>query len=158
MRIKERAFDGSTTYLLTAHRLRSVIGGISGFSEFTPVCFPHREAILLLMRAFLMGGNCFFITGTFFCHVAGVLRGYKGACLYICLRDTHLVHLLFQRADTPTFTYADFHFELLHSVPNEDLFIYEVTRGSFSMRFFAFGIDVSARCGALENVKLVYFV
>jgi hypothetical protein len=158
MRINDRAFDGSTTYLLTAQRLRNVVGGISGFSEFTPVYFPHREAIFMLMRAFLMGGNCFFITGTYVCHVAGVLSGYRGACLYICLTDTHLVHLLFQRAVTPTFTYADFHFELLHSVPNEDLFIYTVTRGSFSMRFFVFGIDVSARCGPLANVNLVYFV
>ena len=112
----------------------------------------------MLMRAFLMGGNCFFITGTFACHVAGVLSGYKGACLYICLTDTHLVRLLFQRADTPTFNYADFHFELQHSITLEDLFIYEVTRGWFSMKFFVFGIDVSARCGPLSNVNLVYFI
>ena len=59
-------------------------------------CFPHREALFTLMRAFLMGGNCFFITGTFACHVAGVLSGYKDACLYICLTDTHLVRLLFK--------------------------------------------------------------
>ena len=83
MRVNERAFDGSTTYLMTAQHLLSVVGGISGFSEFTPVCFPHREAIFMLMRAFLMGGNCFLITGTFACHVAGVLSGYKVACLYM---------------------------------------------------------------------------
>ena len=104
MGVNERAFDGSSTYLMTAKHLRSVVGGrISGFSEFTPVCFPHSEALFTLMRAFLMGGNCFFKTGTFACHVAGVLSGYKGACLYICLTDTHLVRLPFQRADTPTF-------------------------------------------------------
>ena len=87
MRINDRAFDRSTTYLLTAQRLCNVIGGISGFSEFTPVYFPHREAIFLLMRAFLMGGICFFITGTFVCHVAGVLSGYRGACLYIYMSN-----------------------------------------------------------------------
>ena len=130
MRVNEKAFDGSTTYLMTAQQLRSVVGGgISRFSEFTPVCFPHREALFKLIRAFLMGGNCFIITGTFACHVAGVLSGYKGACLYICLTVAHLVRLLFQRADTPTFNYADFHFELQYSITLEDLFIYEVTRG-----------------------------
>jgi hypothetical protein len=90
------------------------------------------------MKAFLMGGNCFFLTGTFASHVAGVLSGYNRACLYIFLTDTHLVLLLFQRADTPTFTYAEFHFELQHTVLPEDLFVYKVTKGSFSMKFFVF--------------------
>ena len=90
--------------------------------------------------------------------MARVLSGYKSACLYITLTDTHLVRLLNQRADTPTFTYADFHFELQHTVLPEDLFIYKVTKGTFCMKFFVFGIDVSARCGPLSNVDLVYFI
>ena len=85
MRLNEKAFNGSTSYLMTAKHLRSFVGvSISGFSGFTPVCFPHREALFTLMKSFLMGGNYFFLTGTFACHVAGVLSGYKGACLYIC--------------------------------------------------------------------------
>ena len=57
MRVNEKAFNGTTSYLMTAKHLRSVVGGaISGFSEFTPVCFPHREALFTLMRALLMGG------------------------------------------------------------------------------------------------------
>jgi hypothetical protein len=73
------AFSGSKSYLMTAKHLRSVVGGgISGFSKFTPVCFPHIKALFTIMRAFLVGGNCFFLTGTFACYVAGVLRGYKG--------------------------------------------------------------------------------
>jgi hypothetical protein len=56
MRVNEKAYSGSTSYLMTAKHLRSVIGGgISGFSEFTPVCFPHREVVFTLMKAFLMG-------------------------------------------------------------------------------------------------------
>ena len=78
-----------------------------------------------------MCGNCFFLTGTFACHVAGVLSGYTGACLYISLTDTQLVRLIFQRADTPTFTYAEFHFELQHSLRLQGykgLVLYEVLR------------------------------
>ena len=97
MRIDGRAFDGSTPYLMTAKHLHAVAGrSISWFSTFTSICFPHREAIYMLMGAFLLGGNCSFLSGTFACHVAGILNGYKGACLYITLSDTYLVRLLFQ--------------------------------------------------------------
>ena len=89
------------------------------------LCFPHREAIYMLMRAFLLGGNCFFLSGTFACHVAGILSGYKGAYLYITLSDTYLVCLLFQRIDAPTFSHAGFLFELLLSVQHDDFFVHK---------------------------------
>jgi len=146
MRIDGRAFDGSMSYLMTAKHLRAVAGhNISWFSTFTPVCFPHREAIYMLVRALLLGRNCFFLSGTFVSHVAGILSGYKGACLYITLLDTYLFRLLFQRIAVPTFSHAGFLFELLHSVQHDDLYVYQVSKDSFSMRFFVFGVDVSAR-------------
>ena len=93
IRLVHHVSDDGTTPAQCRRRLDLWILGV-----YT-LCFPHREALFTLMRAFLMGGNCFFITGTFACHVADVLSGYKRACLYICLTDTHLVRLLFQRAD-----------------------------------------------------------
>ena len=92
MRIHDRAFTGSTSYLATAKHLQTVTGkNISLFSEFMPTCFPHREYLYLLMRAFLVAGNCFFFSGTFVAHVAGILNGYRGICLCITLTDTQFV-------------------------------------------------------------------
>jgi hypothetical protein len=85
----------------------------------------------MLMRALLLGGNCFFLSGTFVSHVAGVLSAYKGACLYITLSDTYMVRLLFQRMAVPTFSHAGFLFELLHSVQHDELYVYQVSKGSF---------------------------
>ena len=159
MRVDGRAFDGSTSYLTTVKHLRAVAGrNITWFSTFTPVCFSHKEALYMLMRALLLGGNCFFLSGTFFSHVAGILSGYKGACLYITPSDTYLVRLLFRRMAVPTFSHSGFLFELLHSVQQDELYVYRISKDSFSMRFFVFGVDVSARCGPLSNVDFAYFV
>jgi hypothetical protein len=112
----------------------------------------------MLMRAFLLGGNCFFLSGTFVSHVARILSGYKCVCLYITLSDTYLVRLLFQRIAVPKFSHAGFMFELLQSVQHDDFFLYKASKDSFSMRFFVFEVDVSARCGPLSNVDFVYFI
>jgi len=97
MKINDTALNGSTSYLATTKHLQTVAGkNISWFSEFTPTCFPFRETLYLLMSAFLRGGNCFFLSGTFVSHVAGILDGYRGACLYITVTDIYLVRLLFQ--------------------------------------------------------------
>ena len=148
MKINDTAFNGSTSYLATAKHLQTVSGNyISWFSEITPTCFPFRETLYLLMSAFLRGGNCFFLSGTFVSHVAGILDGYKGACLYITLTDSYLVRLPFQRIDSPTFHYSGFVFQLLHSVLEDYLFFYKITKDSFSMKVFVFGIDVSHLVG-----------
>ena len=132
MKINDIAFNGSTSYLATAKHLQKVPGKyISWISEITPTCFPFRETLYLLMSAFLRGGNCFFLSGTFVSHVAGILDGYKGACLYITLTDTYLVRLLFQRIDSPTFHYSAFLFQLLHSVIEDYLFFYKITTDTF---------------------------
>jgi len=79
-------------------------------------------------------------------------------CLYIALTDTYLVCLLFQRIDSPTFHYSGFVFQLLHSVLEDDVFVYKITKDNFSMKVFVFGIDVSTRCGPLSNVDFTHFV
>ena len=132
MKINDTAFNGSTSYLATAKHLQTVSGNyISWFSEITPTCFPFRETLYLLMSAFLRGGNCFFLSGTFVFHVAGILGGFKCACLFITLTDTYFVRLLFQRIDTPTFNYSDFVFQLLNSVSEDDFLIYKITMDNF---------------------------
>ena len=103
MKINDTAFDGSTSYLETVKHLQTVAGKISWFSEFTPTRFPFRENIYFLMFAFLKGGNCFYLSGTFVYYVAGLFDAFKGATLYITLTDTYLTRLLFQRIDSPTF-------------------------------------------------------
>ena len=147
------------SYLLTDKHLHAVADrNISWFSTFTTVCFPHSEAIYTLMRAFLLGENCFFFSGTFACHVAGILSGYKCACLYITPSDTYMVRLLFQRVDAPTFSHAGFQLELLNSVLHDELVVYKVSMDSFSMKFIIFGVEVSARCGPLSTVDFAYFI
>ena len=132
MKINDTAFNGSTSYLTTAKHLQTVAGkNISWFSEFTPKFFHFREPLYLLMLAFLRGGNCFFLSCTFVSHVAGILDGYRGACLYIALTDTYLVRLLFQRIDSPTFQCSGFVFQLQHSVLQDDLFVYKITKDTF---------------------------
>ena len=90
--------------------------------------------------------------------MAGLLDAFKVATLYITLTDTYLTRLLFQRIDSPTFYYFDFTFELLNSAPEDDLYIYKVTKDIFSLNVFVFGVDVSTRCGPLSNVDFMYFV
>ena len=159
MRVDGRAFDGSTSYLTTAKQLRAVAGhNTTWFSTFTPLCLPHREALYMLMRALLLGGNCCFLSGTFVSNIAWILSGYKGACLYITLSGTYLVRLLFQRVAVPTFSHAGYLFDLLYSVQQDNLYVYRIAKDSFSMRFFVFGVDISARCGPLSNVDFAYFV
>ena len=135
MKINDTAFDGSTSYIETVKHLQAVAGKtISWFSEVTPTCFPFRENLYLLKSPFLRGGNCFFLSGTYVSHVAGIFDGFKGACLYITLTDTYLVRIPFQRIESPTFHYVGFLFQLLHSVPEDDLYIYKITKDNFSMR------------------------
>jgi len=42
------------------------------------------------MSAFLRGGYCLILSGTFVSHVAGMLDAFKCACLYTTLTDTYL--------------------------------------------------------------------
>jgi len=91
MKINDRAFDGSTSYLETVKRLQAVAGKTSWFSEFSPTRFRFRETMYLLMSAFLKGGNCFYFSGTFIYYLAGILDAFKGVTLYITL--THLPYM-----------------------------------------------------------------
>ena len=70
--------------------------------------------------------------------MAGILIGFKAACLYITLTDNFLVRILFQRLESPTFHYAGFLFQLLHSEPDDDLYLYKITKENFSMKVFDF--------------------
>ena len=68
------------------------------------------------------------------------------------------MRLLFQRIDSPTFHYSGFVFQLVHSVLEDVLFVYKITKHTFSMKVFVFSIDVSTPCGPLSNVDFTYFV
>jgi hypothetical protein len=157
MNINDTSLDGSTSYLGTVEYLQAVAGKISCFSEFTPTRFPFREIIYVLMSAFLRDGNCFYLSDSIY-YVAGVLDVFKCATLYIYLTDIYITRLRFQRIESPTFYYFYFTCELLNSAPDDDLYIYKVTRDDFSMKVFVFGVDVYKNCGPLSNVDFIYFV
>ena len=133
MKINYTAFNGSTSYLANAKRLQTVAGkNISCFSVFTPRCFPFRETLYLLMSAILLGGNCFFISGTFVSNVAGILDGSSGACLYISLThftrastfsENRLIHVSLFRVTTTTFSSRGRSFRLQN---HEGYFFHEV--------------------------------
>jgi hypothetical protein len=59
----------------------------------------------------------------------------------------------------PVFWVGDFKFRFLHSFVEEDIYIYEVSKGQdFRMPFFVLGVDVSGPTGVLCNVDFVHFV
>ena len=104
IKINDRPFDGSTSYLKTVKHLQADAGKTSNFSEFIPTCFPFRETMYLLMSSFLWGGNCVYFSGTFIYYMAGISDAFNGVTLYMTLNDTYLTRLLFQRIESPTST------------------------------------------------------
>jgi hypothetical protein len=76
------------------------------------------------------------------------------------MTDNPLINLIFQSGlvPVPTFSIKDFKFLLVQSLPDDDLFVYEITKDDFCMLFFVFGVDVSSRCGPLCSVDFVHFV
>jgi hypothetical protein len=102
----------------------------------------------------------FLFTGSFVYYMAGVFRTYSGASLFLALTDTPLTRLLFQLegSELQTFWLGGFEFNLLEAEPKADLFIYNITKGDFSLQVTIFGVDVSGPTGVLGSVDLIHFV
>jgi hypothetical protein len=78
--------------------------------------------------------------------------------MYICITDTSVNRLIFQLAGDiiPSSPVGDCTFRYLRSFihDDEDIYIYEVSRG----QFFIIGVDVSSPTGVLCNVDFIHFV
>jgi len=64
--------------------------------------------------------------------------------------------LIFQRGPNiiRNFSVNAFRYQLVDSLPDEDIFIYHITNGDFCMFFL--GVDTSSSCGSCSNVDFVH--
>jgi hypothetical protein len=160
MKLNGKSFNGSTIYLATAQHLRSAAGNTSWFTEFTLTRCPLPATLHLFMSelfrhcyvASFRGHSCTFRLG--------VLNSSKGPTLFVALTDINLINLIFKRGviPIPTFRINDFKFPLVESLPDDDLFVYEITKDAFCMLFFVFGVDVPTRCVPLCNLDFIHLV
>jgi hypothetical protein len=94
--------NSSTSYLAIYRGLRKVAGIASWFTEFRPIRFPAREFIHLLMLEFLRINICCFMSGSFVCFLAGILRSLKAITMHVVLTDIpdvvngHRPHLFYE--------------------------------------------------------------
>jgi hypothetical protein len=96
MLVNGEPFDGSTSYLSIYRELREIAGIASWFTEFRPIRFPARELILPLMLQFFKINICCFMSGSFVCFLAGILRSFKAITMHVVLTDIPIVKLIFQ--------------------------------------------------------------
>jgi hypothetical protein len=144
------------------HVIWERVGNALWFPQFSVDTCPFRHTLFLLLWEMFRNHVCCFITGSLIYFSDGVYRNYKGVTMYICMTDTTVSRLIFQMADDiiPAFPVGDFTFRYLRSFidDNEDIYIYEVTRGTdFRVQFFIIGVDVSAPTGVLCNVDSIRF-
>ena len=76
-------------------------------------------------------GVCRYFSGTFVYYTVGILNDFKGVT-YIALTDP-LIRIIFQGILSPEFSVNDFKIRLLNSAPVDDLLIYEIIKGKFSV-------------------------
>jgi hypothetical protein len=112
MLVNGEPFNSSTSYLAIYRELRKVAGIASWFTEFQAIIFPAREFVQLLMLEFFRMHLCCFMSGSFFCFMAGILHSYGAITTLIVLTDTSIVRLIFQRGPelVHQFTFKDLPF------------------------------------------------
>jgi hypothetical protein len=76
------------------------------------------------------------------------------------MTDTPLLNLILQKGPVPieNFTVNTFHFLLVDSQPQLDIFSSHVSKDDFCILIIVSGIDTSSHCGPCSNVDFVYFM
>jgi hypothetical protein len=158
MLVHGEPFDSSTSYLSIYRELRKVASIASWFTEFRPIRFPAREIIHLLMLDFFKFNMCCFMSGSFVCFLAGILRSFKAITMHIVLTDIPIIRWIFQRGPEllQQFTFKDFTFHLIEYNLEHDILVYIVSRDEVDLLFFFFGIDTSQPCGPRSNLDFVH--
>ena len=133
MLLNVRSFDGSTLHLDTYRRLITTFGDIHWLREFEPMRFPNHRIILGLLYLFYCHRVCCFMSGSLVFYSAGVFDGFASAALFIALKDTPIVHKIFQRGPhaPEIFTFGGYKFELLDGGPDAVIVYYEISKGPF---------------------------
>jgi hypothetical protein len=160
MLVAGRAFDGSTSLLNAYERLTYLAGNASWFTEFRPIhsyFFPHLKRLL---RIFLKHNICCHISGSYATYLAGVTNSFRGVSLYITIRDTQILNLIFRRGEgRDTFDVDDFSFSLVDEYVDLNVFAYRVWSGAhFSVLLYCFGVGASRICGSRSSMDFVRFV
>jgi hypothetical protein len=161
MLVNGEAFDASTSYLAVYRKLRKIAGIASWFTEFEPrfPSFPGKEFVLPFLVTFFKLNICSFMSGSYVCFLAGILRSFKAITMHVVLTDLPVITLIFQRGPEllAQFTYEDFSFHLVEYDFGQDKFVYVVSRNEAYFLFFFFGIDSSQPCGQRSNLDFVHF-
>ena len=79
MKVNGKTFDGSTHFLDTYRRLRSIAGNASWFTGYRPILFPGKEYIQLLLLELFKHHICCYLTGTFVSFTTGGFQFFQGS-------------------------------------------------------------------------------
>ena len=90
----------------------------------------------------------------------GVADRLPTGLVFIALKNSPLLNLLFQRGETlrESFYLGRYHFELYQNLQHMDACRYVVRRGGLQYAFSFLGIDSIIECGTKSNVDFIHFV
>jgi len=152
MRVNGQSFSVSTTRYEDLRLLRASAGNCTLLPVFDPVHFPRSTHIWrLLYDVFFCHDICCFLAGGFVLFMAGIFNSYSSASLFIALTDSPLVRRIFRQEPDPLdrFYIHGYLFEFSYIDDEEDIYYYEISRGSFKMTFAIYGIDSDNNCNPL---------
>ena len=161
MLINDRPFTVSTDRFDILRRMRTSIGNTPLLTEFRPVRFPYGDDVYrLLFKCFYSQGICCFLAGQYVLYMAGIFETFNAASLFIATTNAHFLQLLFRLSPEPidVFYFKEFLFIFMEVDDEEDIFYYNISRGSFDMTIAIVRIDTTGNCNPTSNLDFVHFI
>ena len=160
MRINGRNFDSARSYYYADWHLQTFAGSARLFPEFTPTDFVALRFMFMLLKQFLKSNICCHVGGSFPTYLAGVQTCFHRVTIFIALKNTTLINLIFQRRAelVQTFHVGQFEFSLYDNLQDLDVCSYVVKQGDQDFGISFVGIDCAVDCGTLSNVDFVHFM